>query len=208
MNKKISILCVLLSLGACSSNKKLDYTITDYSNEKKPVWIENLKKFEKKKDNDANTYKYFKSESESINKRLCEKSAIANANVAIASEITNQVDNLYSGLTEVQLEETLLSDTKKEQTKNLIKNDLVGVESKESYWEKRSYSTVLGAEKDKVTYYCYQLSRVKRSVHDQIINEMVNKTMKNIKNSATKEEVKTVVKDNAEDAEINLELKD
>jgi len=206
MNKKISILCVLLSLGACSSNKKLDYVVTDFSNNKKPVWIQDLKKFEKKKENNFSQFKYFKSESESINKRLCEKSAMANVDSSIAAEISSEIDDLYSGLTEVQLEETLLSDTKKEQMKTLIKNNLVGVEMSDAYWEKRAYSIQLGAEKDKVAYYCYQLARVKKDVHDKIINEMINKTINGIKDNSTKQEVKDTVKENAEDASINLDI--
>ena len=156
--------------------------------------------------NEANKFKYFRSEGESINKRLCEKSAIVNTNIVIAGEISNELDNLYTGLTEVQMEEMMLSDNKKEETQNRIKDRLVGVELRETYWEKRKYSTELGADKDKTAFYCYQLSRVDRKKHDTIINEMFERELRKIKNDQVKEEIKDQVKKNAE--EMNVEIKD
>lgn len=206
MNKNIITSLLLATLLTSCSHKKLDYIVTDYSHDKKPVWVNDIKKFEKKKDNEANKFKYFRSEGESINKRLCEKSAIVNTNIVIAGEISNELDNLYTGLTEVQMEEMMLSDNKKEETKNRIKNRLVGVELRETYWEKRKYSTELGADKDKTSFHCYQLSRVERKKHDTIINEMFERELRNIKNDQVKEEIKEQVKKNAE--EINVEIKD
>ena len=206
MNKNIITSLLLATLLTSCSHKKLDYIVTDYSHDKKPVWVTDIKKFEKKKDNEANKFKYFRSEGESINKRLCEKSAIVNTNIVIAGEISNELDNLYTGLTEVQMEEMMLSDNKKEETKNRIKNRLVGVELRETYWEKRKYSTELGADKDKTSFHCYQLSRVERKKHDTIINEMFERELRNIKNDQVKEEIKEQVKKNAE--EINVEIKD
>ena len=206
MNKNIITSLLLATLLTSCSHKKLDYIVTDYSHDKKPVWVTDIKKFEKKKDNEATKFKYFRSEGESINKRLCEKSAIVNTNIVIAGEISNELDNLYTGLTEVQMEEMMLSDNKKEETKNRIKNRLVGVELRETYWEKRKYSTELGADKDKTSFHCYQLSRVDRKKHDTIINEMFERELRNIKNNQVKEEIKEQVKKNAE--EINVEIKD
>ncbi len=205
MNKKIISSLALVMLFSACSNKKVDYIITDYSNTNKPVWINNINKYEKKKDNESDKYKYFKAESESINKRLCEKSAIANTNITIAGEISNEIDDLYTSLTEEQMGELLLSDNKKEQIKNQIKTKLVGVELRDGYWEKRKYTTELGADKDKTTYYCYQLSRVKRANHDKIINEMLEQQFKRIKNEKTREEIKETVKEKAEETGINLE---
>ena len=207
MNKKISLLLFASCLGACSSHIKPDYIITGASHDKKPVWVQNVKKYEKKKENEADKYKYFRAEGTSINKRLCEKSAIDNTNITIAGEISTEVNNLYTGLINVTGEESLVNDDKREETKSLIKNNLSGVEPRESYWEKRKYSTELGADKDKVVYYCYQLSRVKRSVHDNLINEMVNKNLKKIKDEDKKEEVKKIVEENAKKADIEVEVK-
>lgn len=207
MNKKLSLLIVAACISACSSNKKLDYVITETSTDKKPVWIDNISKYEKNKDNESDKYKYFRSEAESINRATCEQAAIANRNKAIAAEISSEIDNLYSGLTEVQSEELVTSDSKKEETRNLVKGKLSGVELKDSYWEKRKYSTELGADKDKVSYRCYQLARVKRKVHDKIVNEMINKQLKDIKSEETKDAVKKVVEKNADKADIDVELK-
>ena len=47
-----------------------------------------------KKNNDSQKYKYFISESESINKSLCEQSAVANVNKKISAEISNEIKKL------------------------------------------------------------------------------------------------------------------
>ena len=207
MNKKISLLLIASCLSACSTHIKHDYIITDASHDKKPVWVQDVKKFEKKKENEADKYKYFRAEGTSINKRLCEKSAIDNTNITIAGEISTEIDNLYTGVVNVSGEESLVSDDKKEQTKTLIKNNLSGVEPREGYWEKRKYSTELGADKDKVVYYCYQLSRVKRDTHNKIINEMINKNLKKIKDEDAKEEAKKIVEENAKKSDVDINVK-
>lgn len=207
MNKKISLILVLSCLSACSSNRKLDYVITDSSHSKQPLWVQNIRKFEKNKENEPEKYRYFKAEGSSINKRLCEKSAIDNTNITIAGEINTEINNLYTGVVNVNGEETLINDDKKEETKSLIKNSLTGVEPREGYWEKRKYSTELGADKDKVVYYCYQLSRVKRTIHDKIIDEMVNKNLKKIKNESEKEEAKKTIEENAKKSDIVIDVK-
>ncbi len=207
MNKKVSLILVLACLGACQSNKKIDYIITDSSPDKKPVWVDNVRKFEKKKENEPEKYKYFKAEATSINKRLCEKSAIDNTNIAIAGELNTEVNDLYTGYTNVAGENTLLNDDKTEEIRVVIKNNLSGVEPRESYWEKRKYTTELGAEEEKVVYYCYQLSRVNRKTHDKLISEAINKNLEKIKNGEEKEKAKEVIKENAEKSDINVELK-
>lgn len=207
MNKKFLMLLTVVSLSACGSNRKLDYIVTDSSLEKKPVWVDNLRKFEKKKENDSAKYKYFRAEGSSINKRLCEKSAIDNANVTIAGEITTEVNDLYSGYINVSGENSLLNDDKKEDLKVSIKHNLSGVEPIETYWEKRKYSTELGADEDKTTFYCYQLSRVNRKTHDKIISEVINRNLKKIKDKDEREKAKEVITENAEKADINVELK-
>lgn len=203
MTKKIISSLLLATLVTACSGKKLDYMVTDYSHDKKPVWIQDVKKYEKKKENESSKYKYFASEGESVNKRLCEKSAIVNTNVTIASEISNEIDDLYTGLTEVQMEE-LTSDTKKEEVKNRIKNKLVGVELRDAYWEKRKYSVELGADKDKISYACYQLSRVNKADHDKIIRETFDSQLRKVKDENVRQEIKEEVQENAEKADINL----
>lgn len=207
MNKKISILLIATCLAACSSSRKPSYVITESSENKTPSWVENLRKFEKKKENDSEKYKYFKAEGNSINRRLCEKSAIDNTNVAIASEISTEINNLYTGLTSVENESMLTNDNKKEETTALVKNKLSGVEPRESYWERRKFSVELGADEDKSVFYCYQLSRVNRKTHDKIINEMIEKNLKTIKNPEERVDAKKVVEENAKKADIDLKLK-
>lgn len=207
MNKKLSLLILAACLGACQSNRKIDYIITDSSSAKKPVWVENVRKFESKKENESEKYKYFRAESTSINKRLCEKSALDNTNIAIAGELDTEINDLYTGYTNVSGENTLLNDDKKEEIKVSIRNNLSGVEPRESYWEKRKYTEELGATEEKVVYHCYQLSRVDRKTHNKLISEAINRNLRKIKNSEEREKAKEVVKENAEKSNIDIEVK-
>jgi hypothetical protein len=204
MNKNIISSFVLIMLVSACSGKKFDYVVVDYSSSKKPIWIQDIGKYENKKENDRDKYKYFESDGESISRRLCERAAIVNTNITIASEINNRVDDLYTGLNEVQMEELLKSDDKKEEMNSHIQDSLVGVELRDSYWEKRKYSIELGADKDKTIYYCYQLSRVKRSDHDKIIKEALDKQLENIKNGEVKQEIEKTIESNAEKENVNI----
>ena len=62
-----------------------------------------------------------------------------------------------------------------------------------------------GAEKDKYTYRCYNLSRVKRSVHDGIVNEMISRWTKEIKDPENKDKVYKALYESAKDNGVNLE---
>lgn len=206
MKNKAFVLGMLVLVSACKSIKP-DYVVMERSDDKTKVWVNNLKKYEKTKESESDKYKYFVAEGNSIEKNLCKRNAINNVNTTIAGEISTEIDNLYTGLINVKGEESIINNDKKEQSKMIIRNKLSGVEPVETYWEKRKYSVELGAEKDKVSYTCYQLSRVKRKVHDTIINEMVDRKIKTIRDEEKKEEAKKVIEENAEKSNINLELK-
>jgi hypothetical protein len=201
MSKKFLVALMLLS--ACSSSKKLDYKVVDFSSKDKPVWIENLEKFEKNKG--SKEYKYFTSEGESLDKRLCLKSANANANLEIAREINNEISGLYNSLKEEDAE-SLLTNYKKEEVNSLAKANLTGVESVEKYWEKRNYSIGLGAPTDKTNFYCYELLRVEKKKHDTIINKIIEKQLKNIANQENKKEIAENLENNAKKQNVNLDL--
>ena len=70
--KKVLFLTLPMLLTACFSKYTPDYTIIDASQEDKPEWVENLKKYEKSKNANIEEYKYFVSNAESINKLLCD----------------------------------------------------------------------------------------------------------------------------------------
>ena len=127
-------------------------------------------------------YKYFVSNAESINKLLCEQSAIANTNRSISAEISNEIISTFTSNTEAEeTNDLLITDSKKQELKSMVRNKLSGVELEESYWEKRKYSYELGADKEKLVYVCYQLAKVKKDRHDKIVNEMLNKQLLEIK---------------------------
>lgn len=187
MNKKIILITFIILLAACSSKFNHDYIIIEMSQNKSPLWIMNLQKYEKNKNSNNKKYKYFISEAENINKRLCEQSAIANINKLISSKISNEVIFIFNSLIEVQEDdEFMIANSKKEEIKNSVRNKLSGVEIKENYWEKRKYKAELGAKKEKLVYVCYQLARVKRKSHEKIVNEMINKHLLEIKDDSLK----------------------
>ena len=205
MNKKVILgLCVSAVLSACSSIKK-DYEVVDVSLEKKPVWVENLSKYEKSKEAESSKYKYFKTESDSINERLCNQSAVSRSKKEIAAEINTLLDSIYNEAVEGLKEEDITINNKKEVINNVVTSRLVGVENKDNYWEKRHYLMDKGAEKDRYTYRCYNLSRVKRSVHDGIVNEMINRWTKEIKDPENKDKVYKALYESAKDNGVNVE---
>ena len=117
-----------------------------------------------------------------INKLLCEQSAIANTNRSISAEISNEIISTFTSNTEAEeTNDLLITDSKKQELKSMVRNKLSGVELEESYWEKRKYSYELGADKEKLVYVCYQLAKVKKDRHDKIVNEMLNKQLLEIK---------------------------
>lgn len=180
--KKVLFLTLPMLLTACFSKYAPDYIIIDASQEDKPEWVENLKKYEKSKNANTEEYKYFVSNAESINKLLCEQSAIANTNRSISAEISNEIISTFTSNTEAEeTNDLLITDSKKQELTSMVRNKLSGVELEESYWEKRKYSYELGADKEKLVYVCYQLAKVKKDRHDKIVNEMLNKQLLEIK---------------------------
>ena len=127
--------------------------------------------------------------------------------IVISDEIKDSSKIAIAELNRLGIRKTVMltGDNKREDTENLIKANLVGVELRETYWEKRKYSKELGADKDKSSYYCYQLSRVKRENHDKMISEMLDKELKNIKNNDLKEKIENQIEKNAELNNIDLD---
>lgn len=182
--KRILFLSLMTLLSACFSKYQPDYIVIDASQEDKPEWVNNLQKYETDKNLNSEEYKYFISDAESINKLLCEQSAIANANRSISAEISNEIISTFTSNTEAEeTNDLLITDSKKQELKSMVRNKLSGVELEESYWEKRKYSYELGAEKEKLVYVCYQLARVKKDKHEKIINHVLNKKILEIKNN-------------------------
>jgi hypothetical protein len=182
----------LLALGACSTKIKKDYTTVDFSHEKRPEWVREGVYKPKEKENE---YKFFISEADNVNRRLCEKSAEARGASVLSSEIANRIENSYQEVAESKnLQKEAFSSEKLKQT---IQSYLAGLEKESSYWEKRNYQRSLGAEEDVAKYKCFSLLKIKKSVYDRAVELSLNKIFKEIgaTDSETKNEVKEKVLD-------------
>lgn len=173
--KKINavIILSLCILNACTTFKK-DYVITDASRNSKPKWV----KMESKESD--NEFHYFVSYANNANQRLCEKSAIARATAIVAGEISNTIVDNYK---ENNINENgNINDISKEDLQQDILMYISGVKKEEGYWEKRQYSSDLGAIDNKSEYKCYALMKIDKDTYKKIMDLSIEKMMNKISN--------------------------
>lgn len=185
--KKILLLAIIIATTACSNFKK-DYVVVDASTNSKPKWV----KKENYKTSSKSEYKYFVSKNDNVSQKLCEKGAMAKASAVVASEITMQLNDIYRNVVESKGKE--FEDIANENLEQSVKMYLAGIEKDEMYWEKRKYSTELGAEKDVSKYQCYALIKMNRISYNKVLNLSIEKMMDLI-SSDNKEEIESDIKD-------------
>jgi hypothetical protein len=172
----------MLLLVGCGLKVKNDFVITETSSNKRPTWVKTMS-YEPKN----SEYNFFVSESDSVDRQLCERSASSRGSVLIASGIANKINHAYQ---EVAKSENL--EKKNFATETLtqtIKNYLAGIEKHDSYWEKRSYRKALGSKSDLTTYKCFSLLKMKKSVYDKAVDLSIDKMLEEIK-TGDKNEIK------------------
>ena len=185
--KKVILSAILgISVMSCSNLKK-DYIITDASYLPAPKWVKKGKYETSKKDE----YRYFISKGENVNQRLCEKTAKARANLAVASEIANSINDAYKNI--INSNENESTEITSEKLQQNVKLNLAGVENEETYWEKRQYQTKLGAGKDIVKYQCYSLVKMNKENYSKAVNLSVNKMLSSISSENKQEVIKAIV---------------
>lgn len=190
MKKLIVSTIAILALAACSSFEK-DYVVIDAALDDRPDWIVSPK--EVNEDDDSEKYRYFSGENENVNKKLCETGSSVDADKKLAAEISQMIKNTYA---ESSQSEDDNSDTYAEEA--LAKNVKVTVSGSQlagMYWEKRAYSTDLGAMKDQKTFYCYAVSKIEKARLERIIDASIDKFVKSLTGNKAKEKALTALKD-------------
>lgn len=178
-----------LTIIACSNNLKKDYIITGASYLPQPKWVKTGKYETSKKDE----YKYFISKADNINQRLCEKTANVRANLVVASEISNTVEDAYNNT--ISSNENKANELTSEKLQQTIKLFLAGIENEENYWERRSYRKELGATENIQKYQCYSLIKMKKTNYDKIVNLSIDKMLSTM-NIKDKQKVAKNIKNN------------
>ena len=174
--KKICLILLAVLTVSCSKFKK-DYVLVDASSKKRPSWVEK----EKYKASSKDEYKYFVSKGENVNQRLCEKTAVARATNVVAAEISNELVDAYNQ--SIKNNNSNVNEITSEDLKQTVNMYLAGVENDEKYWEKRKYSTELGAEKDYSQFVCYALVRMNKKTYNNALNASIDKMMDRLKRS-------------------------
>lgn len=201
MNKLI-LAAVLVSsfvLTSCSSKPKprkatRTYKVVDFSNAVKPEWVEDASKGDSKKA--LKTNRYFISESEHKNKRLCLKSAEARATATVASEIAQFIKNTFGESTSA--DEAEVSDYMTESLAQETQAFVVGAQVHKRYWELRSYDKELGSKENYQKYACHALIKMKKKALAKAIKNSTNELYNSIKDPEVKENTKKILKDVAE----------
>ena len=178
----VAIILSLCILNACTTFKK-DYVITDASRSPKPKWVK-----KEAKDSD-DEFHYFVSYANNANQRLCEKSAIARATAVVAGEIANTLIDNY---TENNVSENEnINNISKEDLQQDILMYISGVKKDEGYWEKRRYSSDLGAIDNKTEYRCYALMKMDKDTYQKVMDLSIKKMLSKIAEDKTNTQTET-----------------
>lgn len=200
--EKIILSAILASsflLTSCSSKPKprkamRTYKVVDFSNAVKPEWIEDPSKGDTSKE--QKTHRYFISESEHSNKRLCLKSAEARATSTVASEISQFIKNTYGESTSA--DDTEVSDYMTESLAQETQAFVVGAQVHKRYWELRSYEKELGSKKNYKKYSCQALIKMNKKALAKAIKNSTAQLYDAIKDPEVKENTKKILQDVAE----------
>ena len=165
MAKLTTFLACAFLLTACSSGRRLqkDYTLIDASSEDFPEWIENPRSVDSEKE--RKDHRYFVSEGQSKDKRLCERSADTRASARIAREIIQFIKNTYTEATQNDQDgvDEEISTYMQEQLAQETQTFVVGVQTVKNYWEKRRYRTELGAPKEDIRFTCFAAVKIHKN---------------------------------------------
>ncbi len=177
MKKYLMTVPALCLLSACAGFTP-DYDITDASETSRPSWIVQSKAHKIDSSSEARENRYFVSDAQNVNQRLCLKSAETRATQKIASEIAQELMSRFEEINKSQ-DDTANSKMKDTLQQNIQVN-LHGVVVADKYWEKRSYKKEKGAEKDYTAYKCDVVVKIKKSALAEALNIYKEKTVKHL----------------------------
>lgn len=218
-NSFLSFTCVLslLFLVSCASSKKTedrklterehenikrDYQVIDSNSEVRPGWIEDAEIWAKGNEKDLDTFRYFSFETEpKVSREIACNLAQSNSRADIAAEISTFIEKRLGTSTEGQAaldENNPHVKALKEFTENTlaekVQSFVRGASVIKSYWEKRAYKEDLGAKQDYTAYTCAVLVRFENKRLSKAIDLASDQVIKNTDDPATKENVKSALK--------------
>lgn len=210
--KKLFAIVLTLSIAlifGCSSTEEkekaakkevrkfqLDYILQNAKTPEVPSWINDpqawARQFDKK---DAKKFRYFVSTSEVIkNRRLCEKSADAQATAKIAGEITQFIKNSYTQAVQGDADEEV-EQYMEDALAQEIQSFIIGANVYRTYWEKRWYKEGLGADEDKRGHVCSALVKIDSNTLKKAIKNAKKKIFANSSNPESKKKAEDALKD-------------
>ena len=175
--KKVLATLLFIGLVSCASYKpevvdnkdtiEKDYKVTDASSRYRPTWIEDASYWAKEEEQDMKSWQFFSFEtSAKADRELACDLAKANVKADIASQIKVKIDKSLDSYREDG--QTALSEGGfvrsyiNRSLKSKIAQNLVGARTEKTYWEKRNFSTELGAPKNVVGYTCAVLAKIQK----------------------------------------------
>ena len=183
MKKYLITVSALCLLSACAGFTP-DYDITDASETSKPSWTLQSKAHKIDSSSEAKQNRYFVSDAQNVNQRLCLKSAETRATQKVASEIAQELMSRFEEINKSQ-DDTANSKMKETLEQNIQVN-LHGVAVADKYWEKRAYKKEKGAEKDYTAYKCDVVVKIKKTALAEALNAYKEKTVKHLKGADKK----------------------
>jgi hypothetical protein len=196
--KKLLSLVLLLGLVSCGSTPEIekeieknpereltkDYVLMNASNKSLPTWIDTPSQGDRAKQRAKN--RYFVNEAAHKSKRLCVRSASARAAAKIAQEIAQFMKNTYSEASQGGGDEEV-SEYMQEQLATESQAFIVGSSVLQTYWEKRSYQTKLGAEEDEKKFNCFALVKMSKKNLEKAVKKSRSKLLNGISNPEVKQ---------------------
>ena len=200
----IMVLSVVFNFGCSSKGKdgeerefKKSYAVTEAQYSAIPGWINEPQSWAERNDKkDHKKYRYFVSSSDLMSKRrLCMKSAEAQATAKIAGEITQFIKNTYAQSVQGDEDQDVtayMEDTLAQEIQSFI----VGARQHRTYWEHRAYKEELGAVDSKRGYICSALLKINRKTVKKAIDRAMKKLFSNQSaNPESKQKVQDALKD-------------
>lgn len=169
-----------------------DFVVQEMSQANLPEWVK-----EPVKGDDAAEVKksrYFISESEHPNKRLCLKSAETRATARIASEIAQFMKNTYAEATQGSEDEEV-SEYMQEQLAAETQAFVVGSRIHKTYWEKRFYKEEMGAEEDKRVFKCFALVKIDKKQLKKAVDNARKKLIEGVRDPEVKQKTDKILTD-------------
>ncbi len=214
--QKILACLFLLTLVACSSNKKKEtvterpvedvkhteikkeYEVRDASSNFRPGWIEDAEVWAKQNEKDTDKIRFFSYETEpKVNRTAACDVAKANARVDIAAEITTFIEKTLGtsqeGNASVDLNSPKLAPLKEYMENTLaekVQSMVHGAAVVKTYWEQREYKKSMGAKDDFKAYTCAVLIRMDADRLKKSVDEAASFVAKQVEDPETKENVK------------------